>query len=287
MAQVSLVMPTDRPPLTDELAATLRHELARQDMPAEPSPGAFGEDGLGRVYVLLEPERWLREAGRAPAEAVLRRTVVLVDEPPAAGDDALQEMLEGAGAVFAPDQRRATVLHRLSDRPVRVLRAGYSEPLDRFDPDAERPVDVTVLGVPSSTEREAIAAALTGTVCKFAEEGASRLEPLSRSKLVLNLHDGPCAQLEWRRVLDAVHCGAVVVTEHAGGIAPLAVGEHLLAGSRDALPYIAAALLRDPQRLATMRAAAYQRLREWMPYALPVSVLRAAIVELVGEPVAV
>ena len=62
---------------------------------------------------------------------------------------------------------------------------------------------------------------------------------------------------------------------------------NLFVGSRASLPHIAGALLRDPERLRRIRVAAYDRLRTWMPYALPVSVLRAAIVELVGEPVTV
>ena len=33
-----------------------------------------------------------------------------------------------------------------------------------------------------------------------------------------------------------------------------------------------------------MRVAAHDRLRTWLPFAFPVSVLRAALVELVGEP---
>ena len=44
--------------------------------------------------------------------------------------------------------------------------------------------------------------------------------------------------------------------------------------------------MRDPERLAALRTAAYERLSTWLPFALPVAVLRAAIVELVGEPIA-
>ena len=55
--------------------------------------------------------------------------------------------------------------------------------------------------------------------------------------------------------------------------------------SADSLPFVAESLLRDPERLAALRTAAYERLSGWIPFALPVAVLRAAIVELVGEPV--
>jgi glycosyltransferase EpsE len=115
--------------------------------------------------------------------------------------------------------------------------------------------------------------------------GDERWALLSQTKVVINLHCGEQTLLEWRRTLDAIHAGAVVVTEHSHGIAPLTPGEHLLVSSPDALPFVAESLLRDPPRLARIREAAYERLRNWIPYALPVSVLRAALVELVGEPI--
>jgi hypothetical protein len=77
----------------------------------------------------------------------------------------------------------------------------------------------------------------------------------------------------------------VVVTEHSSGIAPLNPGQHLLVAGADALPYVVEDLLGDGQRVARLRSQAYERLTNWIPYALSVAVLRAAIVELVGEPV--
>ena len=277
-------MPEQPSALTDELAATLRHELGRQDVPARPSPGAFPPDRLGQVHVLIDPQRWSREHGAAPAAAVLRRTIVLFERTPAAGDEALLELLDGAGAVFVSDARQAVALRRMSDLQPRMLRPGYSEYLDRFDPDIDRDLDVFVIGGDAGY-LDGVAPSLAGRPGAIAGRGASRLQALSRTKLAINLHDGAESQLEWRQVLDAIHCGAVVVSEHSDGISPLEPGEHLLVGARDSLPLLADALLRDPARLARMRVAAYERLRSWMPYALAVSVLRAAIVELVGEPV--
>jgi hypothetical protein len=107
---------------------------------------------------------------------------------------------------------------------------------------------------------------------------------LTQSKVALNLHRGDDRRLEWRRALGAIHAGAVLVSEHATGLAPLTPGEHLLVAGADALPYVAERLVRDPDRLAAMRSAAYDRVSAWVPFALSVSVLRALIVELVGEP---
>ncbi|MFZ0384595.1 MAG: hypothetical protein WAL22_02920 [Solirubrobacteraceae bacterium] len=285
MSEIVLVMPEQRSTLTDELAATLSHELGRQDVPARASPGGFPADRLGQVHILIEPQLWLRERGAAPAAAVLRRTIVLLERTPAAGDEALLELLDGAGAVFVSDSRQAVSLRRISDLQPRVLRPGYSDWLDRFDPDIDRDLDVFVIGGDAGY-LDGVAPSLAGRAGAIAERGQSRLQALSRTKVAINLHAGAESQLEFRQVLDAIHCGAVVVSEHSDGISPLEVGEHLLVGARESLPLLADALLRDPGRLARMRVAAYERLRTWMPYALAVSVLRAAIVELVGEPVA-
>ncbi len=107
---------------------------------------------------------------------------------------------------------------------------------------------------------------------------------LGQAKLFINIHMGEDSRFEWMQALDAIHAGAVIVTEHSSGLAPLVPGQHLITSSPRALPYVAEAVLRDADRLAELRARAYERLSTWLPFALPVAVLRAAVVELVGEP---
>ncbi len=116
---------------------------------------------------------------------------------------------------------------------------------------------------------------------------APRWELLGQAQILLSIHQGEDRLVDWPGVLDAIHAGAVVVTEHSSQIAPLIPGEQLIAASPDALAHVAGALLRDPARLQTIREAAHARLRDWIPYALWASILRAAVVELIGEPVAV
>jgi hypothetical protein len=70
-------------------------------------------------------------------------------------------------------------------------------------------------------------------------------------------------------------------------VVPLVPGEQLVLASAQALPHVARALLRDPARLSEIRTAAHTRLRDWIPYALWASILRAAVVELIGEPLQV
>ena len=103
---------------------------------------------------------------------------------------------------------------------------------------------------------------------------------------MLNLHRGDDPRLEWRRVLDAVLSGTVVVSEQSDGLTPLVAGEHLVVGGPDALAYLADALLSDAERVERCASPHMSGSAIGCPYALPVSVLRAAIVELVSEPVA-
>ena len=86
-------------------------------------------------------------------------------------------------------------------------------------------------------------------------------------------------------MLDAIHAGAVVVTEHSSAIAPLVPGVDVLVASPDALPYVLETALGNPDLLERLRANAYERIRASLPFALSVSVFRAAAVELLGRPV--
>jgi hypothetical protein len=82
-----------------------------------------------------------------------------------------------------------------------------------------------------------------------------------------------------------MHAGAVFVTEHASGLAPFVADEHLLVSGEDSLPFIVEAVVRNPEMAGRLRTAAYERLTSWLPFALSIGVLRAALVELVGKPV--
>jgi hypothetical protein len=284
-----------------ELAETLGYELGLQAVPSSVHVGGFPPPRPDRVYVLLDPQSYVAAEGpeALPDDAVLARTIMLdVKGPPAQSADAHVAMLRRAGDVFAIDQRVVVALARLGIR-ARLVRPGYTRSHDHFDPDVERPIDVVCLGAHTPRRARYLARAarvLARMECvvrlagpepatggpSFPADG--KWQVLGQTKVVINVHGGECKRLEWCRVLDAVHAGAVVVTEHSSGIAPLQAGEHLLVASADSLPFLAESLVRDPARLAALRVAAYERLSTWIPFALPVAVLRAAVVELVGEP---
>lgn len=298
MPEVAFVLSPAQPARLRALADTLAFELGLQGVPSSVHLGPFPRTGHERVFLLLNPRQYVACEGEDAlgGDAVMRRTVCICDEaPPAQRSDPDWERLNRAGALFTldPHDRRELGLQGLHPR---LLRPGYTRLLDRFSAEAERPVDVAFIGERSDRSApvlDSAAAVLAGRSCRL--EGADPAatadsieaapgELLSGAKVMLNLHRGADARLEWRDVLEAMHCGAVVVSEHSAAIAPFVAGEHLFVAAPGAVAHVAAALLRDPERLAAVRSAAYERLSTWLPYALPASVLRAAIVELVGEP---
>lgn len=302
MPEVAFVMSRAQPAAVAELASTLEYELGLQSVPSSIHEGGFPEQRPDRVYLLLDPLSYTAiEGGRAlPDDVVLMRTVFLCTEPvEAMPDQAYLDLLERAGALFVMDSRSRVTLMRHGLSP-RLLRPGYSKSLDRFDPGAARPIDALFLGSHSARRTRYLARAarvLSRYDCELqiaepsysdvdapATIDADRRRLLAEAKVLISLHKGEDDLFEWGAAVDAIHAGAVVVTEHSTEIAPLIAGHHLLAASAESLPFVLEALLRDEQRLASLRAGAYERLRAWVPFALPVSVLRAAIVELVGEP---
>ena len=286
-----------------ELAATLEYELELQTVPSSLHLGGFPQPRPSLVYVLLDPGRYVEREGRQalPADRILRRTIFLCAEPPPSDADRdYIALFRKAGAVFAIDQRSVVALQRL-DIPARLIRPGYSKSLDRFDPNEPRPIDVMFLGTHSLRRTKylsraarvlsrhncmlGISEAIPTAVDTRSLLGQARWSLLAQAKVLISLHRDDQTRFDWRGALDAIHVGAVVVTEPSSGIAPLVPGEHLVVATADSLPYVVEEVLGDEQRLARLRSGAYQRLRTWVPYALSVAILRAAVVELVGEPV--
>lgn len=303
MPDVAFVISAGQHDSLRELAETVKYELELQGVLCSLHVGGFPPLSPQRVYILLDPREYSKMEDRPTLpDGIIRRTIFLCAEaPPATTGDEHLSLLKRAGAVFVLDQRSHIAMERLGVR-ARLLRPGYSKSLDHYDPDALRPIDVLFLGAPRTRSAEDVSHAaqvlsrhnfemrLPGTEPHPAPEGSSPAESwwalLAQTKVAIIIHEDADTRFEWRRALGAIHAGAVVVSEHSSGIAPLVPGEHLFVASLDSLPYVVEAVLRDDRRLAAVRAQAYERLSTWIPFALPVSVLRAAVVELVGEPLA-
>jgi len=302
MPEVAFVISARQPYPLRDLATTLGAELALQDVPCTLHLGGFPEPRPSLVYVLLDPEAYVAEEGEQalPADGILRRTIfICTDPPPADTEGERVALLRKAGSVFVLGRRSVAAMHRLGI-PARLITPGYARSLDRFDPAAPRPIDVLFLGAHSPRRTKYLSRAAPvlsrhNCVLALSEDIPSasdteapladaRWSLLTQAKVLISIQRHERSRFDWGGALDAIHAGAVVVTEPSGGMAPLLAGEHVVVGSPDSLPYLVEDLLGDEQRLARLRCAAYERLKAWSPYALSVAVLRAAIVELVGEP---
>jgi GT2 family glycosyltransferase len=287
-----------------EFVATLRYELEQQGVPSTVHTDGFPEPRPDRVYVLIPPHEYVALQGEEalPDDDLLRRTIfICAEQPNTVHMEQNLELARRAGAVLDINAR-AVASFRRAGIHARLLRPGYSESLDRFDADAERDLDVLFLGAHTRRRTKWLnrcARILARHNCYLLlsdnsrpNTGAStsfladaKWDLLTRAKIVLNLHQGEEPYFEWLRVLDAIHAGAVVVTEHSSGMAPLVAGEHLVAATPESLPFVIDAALRDEARLQHLRLQAYERIRTWLPMAQSVSVLRAAAIEIVGRPI--
>lgn len=304
MPEVAFVMPPGLDHPLREFVRSIEYELGRQGVITSERIGSFPVPRPRLVYVLVAPRAYVAELGPAalPGDALLNKTIVLSAEPPeAVGESDELDVLSRAGAVFTVHPRSAVALQRQGIRAL-ALRPGYAPSRDRFDPGAERPIDVMFLGTPSPRRTrylERAARILARHNCRLqpvpdvpragetaSPEAEGQGSLLAETKVLISLHCDDSPTFDWMGAVEAMQAGAVVVSEPAGGMAPFVAGEHLLVAAPDALPYIVKSLLGDPARLARLRSQAYERLRDWVPLALPVGVLRAAIVELVGRPVA-
>ena len=292
MSDVAFVYPPVPGRLTD-LAHVLRTELERQGM-ATSEHVRFPEPDPARLYVLVDPGRYIETAGFdvLPARRLLRRTLALTAQDTIGGPDAPSALLEIVGRVFDISQASVTAMHAGGIHG-RLLRPGYCREWDGFDPDARREIDIAFYGGYTPRAERALSdiadvLARHRAAIHVVEAGAvdpeQRRALFRRAKIALQLHPGADPRLDWLQAMDAMHNGAVLVAEHSTDLGPFEPGRQLFLGSAPSVAWIAQRLLNDEQSLASARRAAYERLRDWLPFSLSVGVLRAALIELLGRP---
>jgi len=268
----------------NELLAAVAHEVAATGMRTEVTFDAFPED-RSLAYVVIPHEYFACvDEGLHPSKAQLGRTIAFCTEQPGTWWFELSAShARRAGAAVDIYPRAARELRR---RGVRAehFRLGYSAFWDAWHGDdrAERPFDVVHLGAVNPRRLQALAG-YAGTLWPHetrllvppekpkTEEradflmGEAKWELLASAKTLLNLHRQESAYFEWVRVLEAVSNGCVVVSEHAADADPLVPGEHFVSGTLENLAFLADGLLRDEDRLASMRTAAYDLVRTELP----------------------
>jgi hypothetical protein len=115
--------------------------------------------------------------------------------------------------------------------------------------------------------------------------GEDKWSLLRRSRVLLNIHrERHPPYFEWVRVLEAIHCGAVVVSESSSHFAPLEPRRHFVSGSAEDLDRLADELLESPDRLGAMRIAAYDHIRARLPMSRAASMLAQAAEAIAAQP---
>jgi GT2 family glycosyltransferase len=303
MTELAFVMSPKQNWFFKELVAAIRDELDRQGIPSSLHTDGFPPPQGDRVYVLVPPHEYaaLEGAHALPGDDVLCRTIFLCAEQPHTVHFRQNlELAERAGAVF--DINRAAVA-RFQEAGIttRHFQLGYTPTWDRFDPDRVRDIDVVFLGCRTQRRLKYLnryARVLSRWNCHIQISDNSRpnidgstsflanekWDLLSRAKLVINLHQSERRYFEWLRVVDAIHCGAVIVSEHSTEVEPLEPGNHLFTGRPESLALIADALLRDDARISRTRAEAYSFIRSSLPMARSAAALAGAARILVAQP---
>lgn len=284
----------------DELVTAIRGALEQAGVATEEAVDHFPRPEPRRVYVLV-PHEYIPLTGAVahPSPEHLKRAVVIATEQP--GTPWFEESAAVAAEAGAVLDINVLGLRELERRGVsaRLLQLGYVPAWDAWGGEERtRSIDVTFMG--GHTPRRGRILASCGRVLQAHRpaihlyeslvphraddpaffSGERKWRHLASSKILLNVHRDESPYLEWQRVLGAMANGAVVLTEHVSGFAPLVPGDHFLPTAAESLPTLLEDLLEDDARLEALRRQAYDFLREELPLTATVSTLAEAIEEV-------
>ena len=240
----------------------------------------FPDPDADVVYVVIPHEFYSCEPSRSwPSEAQRRQTIALcVENPSTPWFERACELSPAFAGSLAINRSSLTEMHRRG-LAARHLQLGYTRHWDAWGgEDDDRPLDVTYLGTTNSRRDALIAgygrwwwphrtAMLVPTLAPKHSARADYLVDhekylhLSRTKLLINLHRETSWSFEWVRVLQAIANGCVVVSEPSLDHHPLVAGEHFIVAAPKSIPHVVNRLLKDPDRLAAIRARAYELIR--------------------------
>lgn len=283
-----------------ELAEALRYEIGVMGVDSSITTSGFPPLSSGRVNVLLPPHEYFALEGyaAAPDRELLKRTIFISAEQPGTTHFDDNVRLAGrAGALF--DINASAVRgYAHSGIEARHLQLGYSPVLDRFSDENAKEFDVVFMG--SYTHRRARVLAGCGLQLSRLRSrlvmsdnsrpnrsssesflaGEDKRSLLCRAGVMVNVHQSDFPYFEWARVLDAIHCGCAVVTEHSMDCGPLSPGTHFASARAEDLGDVVEWIAKDQptrQRLAT---AAYELVRSEVRLARSAEALVAAATEI-------
>lgn len=292
-----------------EIAEATCDELEAIGIRARISTEGFPQPKPGRVYVLSPPHEYfalevLRPGNPPPPPEVLKRTIFICGEQPGTSHfDENVALAPQAGAVF--DINRGAI-REFARRGVTALpfQLGYTAKWDHRTEQDERDIDVLFLGS-HSPRRDLCLAEFGETLwrwhCRLVfgdnsgpNSAASaryladdeKWRALTRSKVLLNVHQGTVPYFEWARVVQTMANGCVLVTEHSTDFAPLEPGEHFLCAALQNVALLAELLLGDEEARRTMATSAYDFLRRELPLRAAAEKLASVAEDVDRHPVA-
>jgi GT2 family glycosyltransferase len=222
----------------------------------------------------------------------LARTIfICAEQPNTPHFDQNVELAPAAGAVFDINVRSVREFTRRNIRS-HHLPLGYSGYWELDDKQCERDIDITFMA--SASERrvpylasyaEVLSRHRTRLVISdnssanhapaanfLFDDEKSRL--LHRSKVLINLHQSPDPYFEWTRIVECVHAGCAVVSEHSTDFEPFEPGTHFISGRPESLALLAEELVEDETLRQNIQREALSCLKQCRD-------LRTSVVELV------
>jgi hypothetical protein len=279
-AQANLFWAEIAQAICDELGAI--GAQARVTTEGLPSP----EPGL--VYVLAPPHEYfaLEVTGAGsppPPPGLLRRAIFICGEQPGTSHfDENVALAPQGGAVF--DLNRGAI-REFARRGVKALpfQLGYTPRWDHRASQKDRDIDLLFLGS-HSPRRDRYLAEFAETLWRWhcrivlSDNSGPNFAPssryladeekwraLTRSKVLLNIHQGTVPYFEWARVVQTMANGCALVTEHSTDFAPLEPGEHFLCASLHNAALVAETLIEDDDAREKLVSSAYDFLRQELP----------------------
>jgi hypothetical protein len=304
--RICLVSASEENVFFGEILEAFGEALALDGFEIERSVDCFPPPAEDLVYLYIPHEytALVEQLAHPTAEQLGRSVAISTEQPGTSWFEQAFVFARQSGAVVDINPLAAEEMRR---RGVAAEHAplGYIPSWDVWggNDDQERPIDLAFLGSHTPERARTIARCshalrgqrrgalyltetnsphTAGSTYYLAGERRARL--LAESKLLLNIHQQKLPYLEWHRFLSAVLNGCVVLTEHSLMTEPFKPGVHFISAREDDLPFVLEALLADEERLATIRGAAYDLVREQMPMSRATAVIERAVEKAHAHP---
>jgi len=306
MTELRFVLAPGQNQFFEDVCDALCSELADLGVAASRTVGTVPPAQDGLVCVLFPPHEYfvLHGYDDPPTALALARTIFISAEQPGTGHfDRNVELSRSAGAVFDISPLGTRELKR-AGLDARRLPVGWTAAWDGGDPQGGRDIDVVFLGCITARRdlalvrlRERLRARRSWLVLSDNSRPnpagspgflgpAQRTALLSRTRVLVNLHQGPIAYGEHLRLVQAASAGCVVVTEPSLGLEPFEAGIHLVVARDEVFGHVLDAVLDDEPLRARIAENAYRLVREEQPLRLAAQALADAALELdVAHPV--